>query len=42
MNCKDGKKLHIRKTSLPTPRQLEIYRALGVSASPGKTEKSIF
>lgn len=42
MNCKDGKKLHIRKTSLPTPRQLEIYRALGVSASPGKTEKSVF
>ena len=42
MNCEDGKKLHIRKTSLPTPRQLEIYRALGVSSSPGKTEKSIF
>lgn len=42
MNCKDGKKLHIRKTSSPTPRQLEIYHALGVSASPGKTEKSIF
>jgi transposase len=42
MNCKDGKKLHIRKTSSPTPRQLEIYRALGVSSSPGKTEKSIF
>ena len=42
MNCKDGKKLHIRKTSSPTPRQLEIYHALGISASPGKTEKSIF
>ena len=42
MNCKDGKKLHIRKTSSPTPRQLEIYRALGISPSPGKTEKSIF
>jgi len=42
MNCKDGKKLHIRKTSSPTPRQLEIYHALGVSASPGKIEKSIF
>jgi transposase len=42
MNCKDGKKLHIRKTSSPTPRQLEIYHALDVSASPGKTEKSIF
>ncbi len=42
MNCKDGKKLHIRKTSSPTPRQLEIYHALGIPASPGKTEKSIF
>jgi transposase len=42
MNCKDGKKLHIRKTSLANPRQLEIYRALGISSSPGKTEKSIF
>ncbi len=42
MNCKDGKKLHIRKTSSPTPRQLEIYHALKIPASPGKTEKSIF
>jgi len=42
MNCKDGKKLHIRKTSSPNPRQLEIYRALGIFTSPGKTEKSIF
>jgi len=42
MNCQDGKKIHIRKTSSPTPRQLEIYHALGISASPGKTEKSIF
>jgi transposase len=42
MNCEDGKKLHIRKTSLPTPRQLEIYRALKISATPGKVEKSIF
>ncbi len=42
MKCEDGKKLHIRKTSLPNPRQLEIYRALNISASPAKTEKSIF
>lgn len=42
MNCENGKKLHIRKTSLPTPRQLEIYHAFGITASPGKTEKSIF
>lgn len=42
INCKDGKKLHIRKTSMPNPRQLEIYRTLGISSSPSKTEKSIF
>lgn len=42
MKCEDGKKLHIRKTSLPNPRQLEIYHALNISASPAKTEKSIF
>jgi len=38
----DGKKIHIRKTSLPTSRQLEIYRALNISSSPAKTEKSFF
>jgi transposase len=40
--CKDGKKLHIRKSSLPNPRQLEIYKALGITTQAGKTEKSIF
>lgn len=43
MRCQNGKKLHIRKNSLPTPRQLELYRALNLSASlPAKTEKTIF
>lgn len=42
IKCEDGKKIHIRKTSLPNPRQLEIYRALNVSASFAKTEKSFF
>jgi len=42
INCKDTKKLHLRKTSLANPRQLEIYRALGICSRPGKTEKSIF
>lgn len=40
--CKDRKKLHIRKSSLPTPRQLEIYKALKIISMPGKTEKSVF
>ena len=38
----DGKKLSIRKTTLPTPEQLAIYTALGVDPTPGETEKSIF
>ena len=42
MICKDGRKLHIRKSSQPNPRQLEIYRALKIASIPGKTEKSIF
>ena len=42
MTCKDGKKIHIRKTSLPNPRQLTIYRALDILTSPAKTEKSFF
>jgi len=42
MDCADGKKLHLRKTSLPTPRQLEIYQALKILTLPGKVEKSIF
>lgn len=42
MLCDDGRKLHIRKSSQPTPRQLAIYRALQIASIPGKTEKSLF
>jgi hypothetical protein len=42
MTCKDGKKIHIRKTSLPNPYQISIYKALNISTSPAKTEKSFF
>lgn len=42
MMREDGKKLSIRKTTLPTPEQLSIYKALGVNSTPGETERSIF
>jgi hypothetical protein len=42
IKCENGKNIHIRKTSLPSPRQLEIYRALNISMPTIKTEKSIF
>lgn len=43
LQCKDGRKLHIRKNSLPNPRQIQIYRALNLPTSiPLKAEKSFF
>ena len=42
MMREDGKKLSIRKTTLPTPEQLSIYKALEVNSTPGETERSIF
>jgi len=42
MKRKDGKILHIRKSSLANPRQLEIYRALKIQTRPLKTETSVF
>lgn len=41
MKLKNGKTLHVRKSSRPTPRQIEIYKALKLNAIPGKTEKII-
>lgn len=41
MKLKNGKTLHIRKSSRPTPRQIEIYKALKLNVVPGKTEKTI-
>ena len=37
----DGKTLHIRKTTRAELRQQVICDALGISAAPGRTEKSI-
>ena len=41
MKLKNGKTLHVRKSSRPTPRQIDIYKALKLNAVPGKTEKTI-
>jgi len=41
MKLKNGKTLHVRKSSRPTPRQIEIYNALKLNVIPGKTEKAI-
>lgn len=37
----DGKTVHVRKATRPEPRQQAIYDALGISARPGNTEKTI-
>lgn len=39
---KDGKMMHIRKTNLANPRQLEIYKSLNIPTHPAKTETSLF
>lgn len=39
MKSKNGKTIHVRKSTKAEPRQLIIYDALGVSHSPGKVVK---
>jgi len=38
---KDGRTLHIRKTTIAEPKLKKIYDALEISPSPGRTEKTI-
>jgi transposase len=38
---KDGRVLHVRKTTRPEPALLAIYTALGVDPLPGKTVRSV-
>jgi transposase len=40
LQLKDGRSVNIRKTSLPTAEQMEIYKALGISNLPGKVVKT--
>ena len=39
LRLQNGQTVQIRKTSLPDPNQLEIYKALEIDSHPGKTEK---
>lgn len=36
---RDGRTLNVRKSTLAEPDLMKIYRAIGVSASPGGTKK---
>jgi len=35
----DGKMIHLRHCSIPTPKQAEIYGALGIAGMPFKSVK---
>jgi transposase len=41
MQCENGNTLHIRKSTRPEPRQQEIYDAMNLSWTPGRTIKRI-
>jgi transposase len=41
MRRADGRMLHVRKTSKAEPELAEIYRALGIDASPGGVKKLV-
>jgi hypothetical protein len=38
---KDGRTLHVRKTSVATPKLKQLYDALGISASPVGVRKMV-
>ena len=41
MRCANGQRIFVRKSTRAEPRQSVIYHALGISASPGTTEKTV-
>jgi transposase len=41
MKCENGNTVHIRKSTRPEPRQQEIYDAMNLSWTPGRTIKRI-
>jgi transposase len=41
MRCPDGEQIFVRKSTRAEPRQSVIYHALGISSSPGITEKTV-
>jgi len=42
LQIKGGKVAQVRKTARPDSKQMEIYKALGITAYPGGTEKTYF
>ena len=38
---KDGRMIHVRKSTVAEPALMRIYRALGVSSTPGGTKKLV-
>lgn len=38
---KDGRTLHVRKTTTAEPKLRQLYEALGLSASPGTVQKLV-
>ncbi|PIE75258.1 MAG: hypothetical protein CSA18_00990 [Deltaproteobacteria bacterium] len=40
MACKDGRTLHLRKSTRPEARLQKIYTALGIKAHPGRELKT--
>jgi transposase len=40
MKCKDGRTVHVRKSTRPEPKQQEIFSALKIRSYPGRTIKT--
>lgn len=41
LRCRDGRTIHVRKSTVAEPALLTIYKALGVNPAPGGTKKLI-
>lgn len=41
LRCRDGRTIHVRKSTVAKPALLTIYKALGVNPAPGGTKKLI-
>jgi len=41
MKRKDGRAIHVRKSTRPEPQQQKIYSVLGVKNCPGRTIKNV-
>jgi len=39
--CKDGRAMHVRKSTLAEPELRSIYTALAINSSPGGTKKML-